>query len=84
MTALLGAAAKVLAMVAAPVALAVLVVGLVVGTLQTATGVQDQSSAQVSRLAAAALALVVAGPWMLRTLGAFARMLWGDLGRFLQ
>ncbi|MED5447451.1 MAG: flagellar biosynthetic protein FliQ [Planctomycetota bacterium] len=48
-----------------PVLLVILVVGLVVGTLQAATQIQDQSVGFVVRLLAVVVALIVLLPWML-------------------
>ena len=48
----------------APPVLAALVVGLIMGVLQAATQIQEQTLALVPKIAAVALALVVAGPWM--------------------
>ena len=50
---------------AGPVLLLILVVGLVVGTLQAATQIQDQSVGFVVRLLAVVATLVVLLPWML-------------------
>lgn len=54
-------------MVAAPVLLAGLAVGLVLGILQAATGVQEPTLGQLPRLAAMAGMLVLMLPWMLET-----------------
>ena len=48
-----------------PLLLVILGVGLVVGTLQAATQVQDQSVGLVVRLLAVVVSLVVLLPWML-------------------
>ena len=48
-----------------PLLLVILGVGLVVGTLQAATQVQDQSVGFVVRLLAVVVSLVVLLPWML-------------------
>ena len=48
-----------------PLLLVILGVGLVVGTLQAATQVQDQSVGFVVRLLAVVVSLVVLVPWML-------------------
>ena len=48
-----------------PLLLVILGVGLVVGTLQAATQVQDQSVGYVVRLLAVVVSLVVLLPWML-------------------
>jgi len=48
-----------------PLLLVILSVGLIVGTLQAATQVQDQSVGFVVRLLAVVVSLVVLLPWML-------------------
>ena len=55
-----------------PVLLVILAVGLVVGTLQAVTQIQDQSVGFVVRLLAVAVALVVLLPWMLDRLVGFS------------
>ncbi len=57
---------------AGPVLLVILVVGLVVGTLQAATQIQDQSVGFVVRLLAVVATLVVLLPWMLDRLVIFS------------
>ena len=55
-----------------PLLLVILGVGLVVGTLQAATQVQDQSVGFVVRLLAVVVSLVVLLPWMLDRLGVYS------------
>ena len=57
-----------LLMVAAPVLLTVLVVGLVVSIFQAATQIHESTLSFVPKLIAAVAVLAVAGPWMLTTL----------------
>ena len=57
----------------APPVLAALAVGLVMGVLQAATQVQEQTLSVVPKIAAVAVALVVAGPWMGAQLLRFTR-----------
>jgi len=57
-----------LLMVAAPVLLAVLAVGLVVSIFQAATQINEATLSFVPKVVAAAAVLAVAGPWMLTTL----------------
>jgi flagellar biosynthetic protein FliQ len=59
---------QLLLMVAAPVLLSVLVVGLVVSVFQAATQIHEQTLSFVPKLVAAVLVMAVAGPWMLATL----------------
>jgi flagellar biosynthesis protein FliQ len=49
---------------AAPPVLAVLVAGVVMGLLQTATQVRDATVSAVPKLLVALIALAVAGPWI--------------------
>jgi len=57
-----------LLMVAAPLLITVLVVGLVVSIFQAATQINEATLSFVPKIVAAVAALAVAGPWMLSTL----------------
>jgi flagellar biosynthesis protein FliQ len=48
------------------------VVGLAMAALQAASQVQDATLAHLPRMIAVAVALAIVGPWMGRTLAAFA------------
>ena len=58
----------ILLMVAAPVLLAVLVVGLVVSVFQAATQINEATLSFVPKVVAAVVVLAFAGPWMMSTL----------------
>jgi flagellar biosynthesis protein FliQ len=58
----------ILLMVAAPVLLTVLVVGLLVSIFQAATQINEQTLSFVPKIVAAVAVLGFAGPWMLTTL----------------
>ncbi|HSQ71625.1 MAG TPA: flagellar biosynthesis protein FliQ [Rubrivivax sp.] len=58
----------VLLMVAAPVLLVVLLVGLVVSIFQAATQINEATLSFVPKIVAAAAVLGLAGPWMVTTL----------------
>ena len=58
----------VLLMVAAPVLLVVLVVGLVVSIFQAATQISEATLSFVPKVVAAVAVLAFAGPWMMSTL----------------
>lgn len=58
----------ILLMVAAPVLLVVLVVGLVVSVFQAATQINEATLSFVPKIVAAVVVLAVAGPWMMTTL----------------
>ena len=57
-----------LLMVAAPVLLTILAVGLVVSIFQAATQIHEATLSFVPKIIAAVAVLVIAGPWMLSTL----------------
>jgi flagellar biosynthesis protein FliQ len=57
-----------LLMVAAPLLLTVLAVGLLVSVFQAATQIHEATLSFVPKLVAAVAVLAVAGPWMLTTL----------------
>ncbi|MBE2242070.1 MAG: flagellar biosynthesis protein FliQ [Burkholderiaceae bacterium] len=57
-----------LLIVAAPLLLTVLVVGLVVSIFQAATQINEVTLSFVPKMVAAVVVLTLAGPWMLSTL----------------
>jgi flagellar biosynthesis protein FliQ len=56
------------AKVTGPVMLVALIVGLVVGVLQAATQINEQSIAFVAKLMAIAVTFIALGPWMMQQL----------------
>ncbi len=58
----------ILLLVAAPVLLTVLVVGLVVSIFQAATQINEATLSFVPKVVGAVAVLAIAGPWMLSTL----------------
>lgn len=67
------------ALVAAPVLLASLAVGLVVGVIQAATSVNEQTLTFVPKLAVIALVLVLLGGAMLGLVGDFMREIFAQI-----
>jgi flagellar biosynthesis protein FliQ len=57
-----------LMMVAAPILVVVLLVGVVISIIQAATQINEATLSFVPKVVAAVLTLVVAGPWMMSTL----------------
>jgi flagellar biosynthetic protein FliQ len=53
---------------AAPLLLAALITGVVIGAFQAATSINEMTLSFIPKLIAIALTLAVAGPWMLKTL----------------
>jgi flagellar biosynthetic protein FliQ len=62
-------------LVAAPLLLAALVTGVVVGAFQAATQINEMTLSFIPKLIVIALTLAIAGPWMLRTLVEYTREL---------
>ena len=69
-------------LVCAPVLLVTLAIGLLISVLQVVTQVQEMSLTFIPKIVAAAIAMTVFGPWMLRTLMQYATTLIGDMSRF--
>ena len=69
------------ALIAAPVLLASLAVGLVVGLVQAATSVNEQTLTFVPKLAAIALVLVLFGASMMALLGDFMQEIFMEIAR---
>ena len=72
------------ALVAAPVLLASLAIGLVVGLIQAATSVNEQTLTFVPKLAAVALVLVLFGASMMALLGDFMQEIFMEIARIGQ
>lgn len=70
-------------LVCLPVMGSVAVVGLLLSVVQVVTQVQEMSITFVPKLVTAGIALIVFGPWMLRTLSQFATRLWTQIPSML-
>jgi flagellar biosynthesis protein FliQ len=62
-------------MLAAPLLLVALMTGLIVGAFQAATQINEQTLSFIPKLLAMSLAMVIAGPWMLKVLVSYTREL---------
>jgi flagellar biosynthetic protein FliQ len=60
---------------AAPLLLAALVTGVVIGAFQAATQINEMTLSFIPKLIAIALTLAIAGPWMLKTLVGYTHAL---------
>lgn len=69
------------ALAAAPVLLAALAVGLVVGIVQAATSVNEQTLTFVPKLAVTALVLVVFGSSMMALVGDFTQEIFAQIAQ---
>jgi flagellar biosynthesis protein FliQ len=63
-----GRALEIALALAAPLLLAALVTGVVIGAFQAATSINEMTLSFIPKLIAIALTLAIAGPWMLKTL----------------
>jgi len=66
-------------LIAAPLLLVALVTGLIVGAFQAATQINESTLSFIPKLIAISLALVVAGPWMLKILVGYTRELFESI-----
>ena len=66
-------------LLAAPLLLVALVNGLIVGAFQAATQINEMTLSFIPKLLAMALALVIAGPWMLKVLVSYTRELFESI-----
>ena len=66
-------ALEVTLMLAAPLLLTALAVGLIVGIFQAATQINEMTLSFIPKLLAMAAVLAITGPWMLRTLVEYTR-----------
>ncbi len=62
-------------LISAPLLLSALAVGLLVGMFQAATQINEMAMSFIPKLLVLALALRIAGPWMLSVLTGFTRQL---------
>lgn len=68
-------ALEVTLMLAMPLLLAALIIGLTVGIFQAATQINESTLSFIPKLVGVALALLAAGPWMLQVITGYTREL---------
>lgn len=66
-------------LVAAPLLVTTLVIGIVIGVFQVVTQLQEMSLSYVPKLVVAFFVLLTLGPWMLSRLMAYATGLYGGI-----
>ena len=71
-------------LVALPVLLVAMAVGLLIGILQTATSIQEQTLIFVPKILAVFIFIVLVGPWMGEKVLTMTREILGQLERFIQ
>ena len=70
------------AMIAGPLLLVAVVVGLAITIFQTVTSLQEQTLTFAPKVVAVLIAVLVMMPWLMRTICEFAASLLGNLDRF--
>ena len=70
--------------VALPVLLVAMAVGLLIGIIQTATSIQEQTLIFIPKILAVFLFILFIGPWMGEKILSLTREILGHLERFIQ
>ena len=70
-------------LLAAPLLLMALAVGLLVGVFQAATQINEMTLSFIPKLIGMAVTLVVAGPWMLKIMVSYTRELFESIPRLI-
>jgi flagellar biosynthetic protein FliQ len=68
-----------IALIAAPMLLSALAIGLIIGMFQAATSINEQTLSFIPKLMVLLLSILIAGPWMLNLLINFTRQLYLDI-----
>ena len=66
-------------LIAGPLLLVALVTGLIVGAFQAATQINEMTLSFIPKLIAISVALMIAGPWMLKVLVGYTRELFESI-----
>ncbi|MBL4566823.1 MAG: flagellar biosynthesis protein FliQ [Porticoccus sp.] len=66
-------------MIAAPLLMSALAIGLLIGIFQAATQIQEMTLSFIPKLMVLVLALLISGPWMLRLITEFTLRLFAEI-----
>jgi flagellar biosynthesis protein FliQ len=66
-------------LLSAPLLLAALITGLIVGAFQAATQINEATLSFIPKLVVMAITLVLTGPWMLKTIVSYTRELFESI-----
>jgi flagellar biosynthetic protein FliQ len=72
-------AMEIMLMVAAPMLLVALIIGLIVSIFQAATQINEQTLSFIPKLVGIFAAMVIAGPWMLSVMLDYMRQLFSGI-----
>jgi flagellar biosynthetic protein FliQ len=70
-------------MVAAPLLLVALIVGLIISIFQAATQINEQTLSFIPKLVAVFVTLVVAGPWMITIMTDYMRAIFSGIPQMI-
>lgn len=76
-------AIEVALMLAAPLLLFALIVGLLISIFQAATQINEATLSFIPKLLSTFLMLILAGPWMLQVMVSFIRRLYESIPQFI-
>ena len=68
--------------VAAPLLLVSLIIGLTISIFQTVTSIQEQTLTFVPKILAVFITLLLVGSWMMNTVIEFMQMLWSNFSYY--
>ena len=66
-------------MIAAPMLLSALAIGLFIGMIQAATQINEMTLSFIPKLLVLAVAIAMGGPWMMRTMLSFTEQLYRSI-----
>jgi len=72
------------AMIAAPMLLGALVIGLVISVLQAITQINEATLTFIPKMAVVAIVFLIAAPWMLDIISSFTIELYSNIGQFVR
>ena len=71
-------------LVAAPLLIVSLIVGLVISIFQTVTSIQEQTLTFVPKIIAVFIGMLIFGSWMMNIITTFMENLWGNFSIYLR
>ena len=77
-------AIRVMLLIAAPILLAGLAVGVLISIFQTATSIQDQTLTFIPKIVTVLLMVLISFPWMMQVMGDYVTRLFGQLHLYVR